>query len=155
VELYKERLIAHYGFSADDPVFALCEISDEVRRRDLEKAAASERFLAELGDKAERSLAGLTERSATLERCLKEAQSLESSLRDLRNLVERLEEALVSMSEQTAAQVAALCVVQGELTRSVAEGARRMRMDRVLHWVILAGIAGVGFLLWRLALGPG
>jgi hypothetical protein len=149
LDLYRERLIVQYGFSADDPVFALCEIFDEVRRRDLEKTAASERFLVELGDKAERSLAGLIERSAILERCLKEGHALESSIGELGKLVERLEEALVSMSEQTAAQVASLSVVQGELKRSVAEGARRMRLDRVLHWVILAGIAGLGFLLWR------
>jgi hypothetical protein len=155
VDLYKERLVEHFGFSLDDPVFALCEIFDEVRRRDLERSVASERFLTELGDKADRSLAGLEERSATLDRCLKQWQSLESSVGNLGKLVERLEEALVAMREEAAAQVAALCVVQGDLNRSVAEGAGRMGLDRRLLWVILVGVLGIGFLVCHLALSMG
>jgi hypothetical protein len=152
VDLYRERLVGHFGFSLDDPVFALCEIFDEVRRRDLEKIVASERFLTELHDKAERSLAGLEEKSATLEQCLKEGQSLESSIENLGKLVERLEDALVSTREEAAAQATALCVVQGELNRSVGEEARRMRLVRLLVWLILIGVVGIGLVVCHLAL---
>jgi hypothetical protein len=144
-----------YGFSLDDPVFALCEIFDEVRRRDLEKAAASERFLSELGEKAQRSLASLEQKSATLERCLKEGHALESSIGELGKLVERLEEAVTSVREEAAAQAAALSVVQAELNRSLVQADRRMRMDRFLIWIILVGVAGIGFLVCRLSLSLG
>jgi hypothetical protein len=155
VDLYKERLVGHFGFSLDDPVFALCEIFDEVRRRDLERSAASERFLTELSEKAEQSLAGLEEKTATLERCLKEGQSLERSIENLRKLVERLEEALVSTREEAAAQAAAHCVVQGELNRSVGEEARRMRLVQLLIWVMLVGVVGIGLVVCHLALSLG
>jgi len=152
LELYRQRLVEHFGFSTDDPVFALCEIFDEVRRRDLEKSAASERFLSELAGKAERALAGLEQRSATLESCLKEGRSLEATVGTLGKLVERTEEALMATKEEAAAQAAALSVVQRELERGVQHALQFGRVERFLMWAILIGIAGVGLLVCHLAL---
>ena len=155
VELYRQRLVEHFGFATDDPVFALCEIFDEVRRRDLEKSAASERFLSELTGKAERALAGLEERSATLEGCLKEERSLETSLGKLGKLVERIEEALMATKEEAAAQAAILSVVQRELEDGVRCALQRRWVERFLMWAILVGVIGVVLLVCHLVLSLG
>jgi hypothetical protein len=147
LDLYRQRLVEHYGFSTDDPVFALCEIFDEVRGRDAARSAASEEFCRELMGKAERALAGLGEKAATLEKCLNEQQALRNSILGLGKLVERVEEFLLTSREELAARGASLTLVQQELEREVHQSLQRGLVERLLMSVILVAVLVIGLLV--------
>lgn len=146
LDLYRQRLVEHYGFSTDDPVFALCEIFDEVRGRDSKRSAAAEKFCSELMGKAEQALTGLREKAATLENCLKEQEALRASIGGLGKLVERVEEVLVFTREELAARGASLSLVQRELEREVHQSLQRGVVERVLMSVILVAVLALGLL---------
>jgi hypothetical protein len=147
LDLYRQRLVEHYGFSTDDPVFALCEIFDEVQGRDATRRAASEEFCRELVGKGERALAGLGEKAATVEKCLNEQQALRNSVLGLGRLVERVEEVLLTSREELAARGASLALVQQELEREVHQSLQRGLVERLLMSVILVAVLVVGLLV--------
>jgi hypothetical protein len=152
LDLYRQRLVEHYGFATDDPVFALCEIFDEVRKRDLERSSASEVFCSTLMDRAEQALTGLTERSAALESRVKEQQALESRIGGLDKLVERIEEIVLGTKEELAARGASLSLVQRELEREVQQALQRGMVERLLMSVILVAVLAIGLFAgahWR------
>ena len=144
LDTYRQRLVEHYGFSTEDPVFALCEIFDEAFRRDLNRSAASEGFCSELMSKAEEALAGLKEKSARLESCLKEYQGLEAWVAALGKVVERVEEIVLRTREEGEAQAVRLALVQRDLERAAQEALQRGMVERVLMSVILVAALAVG-----------
>lgn len=144
LDLYRQRLVEHYGFATDDPVFALCEIFDEVRKRDVERSAIGEAFCDRLMDRAEQALTGLTERSAALKSRVKEQQTLESRIGGLDKLVERVEEIVLGTKEELAARGASLSLVQRELEREVQQALQRGMVERVLMSVILVAVLAIG-----------
>jgi len=145
LDTYRQRLVEHYGFSTEDPVFALCEIFDEAFRRDLKRCAASEGFCSELS-KAEGALAGLKEKCAKLENCVKQYEGLEASVAALGKVVERVEEIVLRTREEGAAQAASLALVQRDLERAVQAALQRGMVERVLMSVILVAALAVGIL---------
>jgi hypothetical protein len=147
LDLYRQRLVEHYGFSTDDPVFALCEIFDEVRGRDARRSAASEEFCSELMGKAEQALGSLREKAATLENCVNEQQALRNSILGFGKLVERVEEVLLITREELAARGASLSLVQRELEREVQQALQRGLVERFLMSVILVATLVVGILV--------
>jgi hypothetical protein len=146
LDTYRQRLVEHYGFSTEDPVFALCEIFDEAFRRDLKRCAASEGFCSELMSKAEGALAGLKEKCAKLENCVKQYEGLEASVAALGKVVERVEEIVLRTREEGAAQAASLALVQRDLERAVQAALQRGMVERVLMSVILVAALAVGIL---------
>jgi hypothetical protein len=136
--------VEHYGFATDDPVFALCEIFDEVRKRDLERSSASEFFCNGLMNRAEKALSGLAERAAMLESCVKEQESLQRRIGGLDKLVERIEEAVLGTREELSARGASLSLVQRELEREVGQALQRGVVERVLMSVILVAVLVLG-----------